>query len=140
MAKNTNAAARPRPIFSYGDHDKLTQLAEGAMRRDPFLAQALLDELDRAEVVDEASVPSGVVRVGSVVEFTVDGHRRRGTIVFPIDADIDSGKLSIMTPIAAALIGLAEDQAIEWKTRDGKTLAIVIGSVENAHETRMEVA
>lgn len=140
MEKNTQSAERPRPIFSDVDHDKLTKIAESALRRDTFVAEALLYELDRALVVDADELPSNVVRMGSVVDFTVDGQSRRVTLVYPRDANFENGKLSILTPIAAAIIGLREGDTIDWKTRDDKTQIVSITSVDNAPATTMAVA
>lgn len=140
MATNTHKTERPRPIFSDLDHDKLTQIAEMAMRRDPFVAESLADELDRAEVVDADKLPPGVIRIGSTVDFTVDGQSQRATIVFPVDADFENGKLSILTPIAAALIGLSENQTIDWRTRDGKVQSVTITRVVNEQAPHLKVA
>lgn len=40
--------------------------------------------------------------------------------VFPINADISEGKISILTPIGTALIGLSVGQSIMWT---GETVA-----------------
>jgi len=140
MVENIQSAERPRPIFSDVDHDKLTKIAESALRRDPFVAEALLVELDRSHVVDADELPPNVVRMGSVVDFTVDGQPRRATIVYPREADFDNGKLSILTPIAAAIVGFSEDQTIECKTRDGKTQTVTISAVDNAPAMTMAAA
>jgi len=41
-------------------------------------------------------------------------------LVYPADADIDAGKVSILTPVGAGLIGLRAGQAIAWPDRDGR--------------------
>lgn len=133
---NTNAADNPRPIVSDIDHETLVKISESAMRRDPFVAEALADELDRAEVVSSEDLPSNVVRMGSVVDFTVDGQSRRATLVFPVDADFENGKLSILTPIGAAIIGLSERQTVASKARDGKVQRLTINTVENTHSVQ----
>jgi regulator of nucleoside diphosphate kinase len=51
-------------------------------------------------------------------------------LVFPGQADIAAGKISILTPIGAALIGLSQGQSIDWKTRDGRSRQLTILSVE----------
>ena len=46
--------------------------------------------------------------MGSTVIFrSEDGETRRVTLVFPGQADISKGKISILTPVGAALIGLS---------------------------------
>ncbi|WP_325053327.1 GreA/GreB family elongation factor [Sinorhizobium meliloti] len=62
-----------------------------------------------------------VVRMGSTVEYETDtGGRRTVALVFPINADISEGKISILTPIGTALIGLSVGQSIMWT---GETVA-----------------
>jgi regulator of nucleoside diphosphate kinase len=41
------------------------------------------------------------------------------TLVYPGEADIAQGKVSVLTPIGTALIGLAAGQSITWETRTG---------------------
>lgn len=41
-------------------------------------------------------------------------------LVFPINADISEGKISILTPTGTALIGLSVGQSIMWT---GETVA-----------------
>jgi regulator of nucleoside diphosphate kinase len=49
----------------------------------------------------------------------VSGQTRTVTLVFPDAADVDSGRISILTPIGAALIGLSAGQTIEFQTPAG---------------------
>jgi regulator of nucleoside diphosphate kinase len=106
-------------VVSDTDYTRLNGLAMAVSARSPDIADELLSELDRAEIVD--AVPAGVVRMGSAVEYRAgDEPTRRVTLVFPADADIASGKVSILTPIGTALIGLAEGQSIAWTARDGR--------------------
>jgi regulator of nucleoside diphosphate kinase len=40
-------------------------------------------------------------------------------LVYPAEADIEAGRISILTPVGAGLIGLAEGASILWPDRDG---------------------
>ena len=52
--------------------------------------QELLDEMDRAKVVKNGSVPADVVRMGSTVTFkSDDGHTRTLKLVYPVDESLD---------------------------------------------------
>ena len=65
-----------------------------------------------------------VVRMGSTLRYVTDsGEDRTVTLVFPAEADIAAGKISILTPIGAALLGLSEGQSIHWQTRNGESRA-----------------
>lgn len=92
----------------------------------------LLEEIDRAKVKDSDRVPANVVTMRSTVEFVVQstGERRTVTLVYPRDADIAKGRLSILTPVGAGLIGLRVGQSISWPTRNGEERLLVIESVK----------
>ena len=42
------------------------------------------------------------------------------TLVYPVDADIAEGRISVMTPVGTALIGLRIGQSITWRDRANK--------------------
>jgi regulator of nucleoside diphosphate kinase len=124
-----NAHRLPEIVVGGTDHARLTSLANAAFDTVPDTAEELLSELDRARVVADEAVPRDVVRMGSVVEFESEGDRKRVTLVFPPEADIAAGKVSVLTPVGAALIGLSKGQSIAWTARDGTSHALTIRSV-----------
>jgi regulator of nucleoside diphosphate kinase len=131
MRHHNNAQWTPSIIVSDIDRDRLSALATAAMDRFPDVAEELIGEMDRAKVVPSDSFPPGIVKMGSTVEFESTGQRRRVTVVFPRDADISQGKISILTPVGAALIGLSEGQSIMWTTRDGRAQQLTVIQVES---------
>ena len=119
---------KPAIVVSDTDHARLSALATGALARFPDIAEELQSEMTRAEVVSASALSSDVVRMGSTVEFRSNtGQHRRVELVFPIDADISTGKVSVLTPIGTALIGLSAGQSIRFTTRDGReqTLSVL---------------
>ena len=69
--------------------------------------------------------------MGSIVEFRSDtGQQRRVALVFPGDADFAQGRISILTPIGAALIGVSPGQSIAWTARDGRRHRLTVLTVE----------
>jgi regulator of nucleoside diphosphate kinase len=126
----------PEIVVGNSDHARLTTLANAALDRVPDTAEELLSELDRAKVVADDSVPRNVVRMGSTVEYRSDNDRKRVTLVFPQEADISSGKISVLTPVGTALIGLAEGESITWTARDGSSHELTIISVEQPGQSR----
>jgi regulator of nucleoside diphosphate kinase len=115
------------------DHERLTRLADSFARQNADLADELSAELDRARVVADRQIRAGTVRMGSSLRFTTDaGEDRTVTLVFPGEADIAAGKVSILTPIGIALIGLSSGQSIDWTARDGRTHRLTVESVEQA--------
>ncbi|MFI0842403.1 nucleoside diphosphate kinase regulator [Mesorhizobium sp. IMUNJ 23232] len=122
---------KPAIRVTRSDYESLSRLAESYSARNPDVADQLLAELDRARVVEDARIPADVVRMGSRLRFTTDaGEDRAVTLVFPGEADIAEGKVSILTPIGAALIGLSAGQSIDWTARDGRIHRLTVENVE----------
>ncbi len=122
---------KPNIIVSETDSRRLTDLALGAQNRLPEISDELLMEMERAKIVAAGSIPGDVVQMGSTVAYEAEGgSMRRVTLVFPADANIDAGRISIMTPIGTALIGLSPGQSMTWRARDGKQHTLTIVSVE----------
>lgn len=120
----------PNLVVSNADYERLTDLATASLERLPEVATELLDEMDRARVVSDGSVPANVVRMGSTVTFrSDDGRELTETLVYPVDEDCDAHKISVMTPVGAALIGLAEGQSISWTARDGRRHQLTVVKV-----------
>lgn len=81
----------------------------------------LLEELDSAEICDEANMPKDVIRFNSTVTIVSDnGWRKKFSLVLPTDSDIKNDKISILTPMGAAVIGYAEGDAIRWEFPSGE--------------------
>lgn len=124
---------KPNITIKQADHEKLLQLANGLVERLPELADELLSELERARVA--GSTPSNTVQMGATVEYgSDDGNQRRVTLVYPQDADIAQNKISILTPIGTALLGLGVGQSIEWTTNDGRNRTLTILAVDQLSE------
>lgn len=129
---DTAAAGRPPIHILEEDYDVIAGLALLIERTRPELSRQILEEIDRAEIHPEGDLPPGVVRLGSEVEFLDEGNgeRRRVRLVLPDEADIGEGRVSILTPVGAGLIGLSTGQTIDWPLRDGRSRALKILSVE----------
>jgi regulator of nucleoside diphosphate kinase len=122
----------PQIIVSDADYERLTDLATASLERVPEVAQELLSEMDRAKIVKNGAVPADVVRMGSTVTFkSDDGHKRTMTLVYPADESLDEHRISVMTPIGAALIGLGVGQSISWTARDGRRHELTVLKVTN---------
>lgn len=123
---------KPSIAINKSDHARLSQLANGLLDRKPELAEELLTELERARVVERGETLQNSVQMGSTVEYSTDTETRRVTLVYPADADISQGKVSILTPIGTALLGLRADQSMQWVANDGRSHKLTILSVEPA--------
>jgi regulator of nucleoside diphosphate kinase len=122
----------PQIIVSNADYERLTDLATASLERLPEVANELLSEMDRAKVVQDGSVPDNVVRMGSTVTFkSDDSNTRTFKLVYPAEESLDEHRISVMTPVGAALIGLAEGQSISWAARDGRRHELTVEKVKN---------
>jgi regulator of nucleoside diphosphate kinase len=121
---------KPRIVIGESDYEQLMGLASGTGRW-AEAADDLLSEMERAKVVAPNKVPTEVVRMGSVVRYQPDnGPERVVTLVFPAEADISTGKISVLTPVGTALIGLKAGQSIAWEARDGRKHLLTVLAVE----------
>lgn len=93
--------------------------------------ESLEVELDRAIIVAADAIPSDLVTMNSkfVYKNVTDNKEQEVTIVYPNDAKSSEGKISILAPLGAALIGLKIGQKISWPFPDGKTRELVIDRI-----------
>lgn len=99
--------------------------------RDGATAERLAAELDRAVVVDPSRMPADAVTLESRVTFEEErsGAVREVTLVYPTSADASAGRISVLAPIGAALLGLRTGDRIEWPLPDGRTAKIRVREV-----------
>jgi len=85
--------------------------------------QLLAKELDRAKIIEASEIPDKIVTMNTRLIFRDldDDSTMEVTIVFPIDANINKGKISVFSPIGTALLGYSEGDIIEWKVPAGIT-------------------
>jgi regulator of nucleoside diphosphate kinase len=68
----------------------------------------------------------------SVVRFTTDkGSDHRMQLVYPEESDIIHDRLSILSPMGTALIGLSEGQVMYWTDRAGQERWLKVLEVDN---------
>jgi regulator of nucleoside diphosphate kinase len=102
--------------------NKLLQEAQYTPYRDSDYLIKLQAELDRAKVVAPQEVPPEVITMNSTV-CLVDlstGEKETYTLVFPEDANIEQGKISILAPIGTGMLGYKVGDIFEWAVPDGK--------------------
>lgn len=120
---------KPRIVINADELEHLEALAEGALKRNAALGERLLEEIGRARIVSAKKMPPNVVGIGSTVRYldNITGRETSITLVYPEDADIGQQRVSVMTPIGVALLGLAEDASFFWDTVGGqrRTLTVI---------------
>ena len=104
------------------DLQRLRHLPQMTEVRDRYDLADLQDELARAEAVPPEKIPPDVVTMNSRVRLLdLDkGKTHEYTLVYPMEADAAAGKVSIVAPIGAAMIGYRAGDEIEWSTPGGR--------------------
>ncbi|ABE38089.1 nucleoside diphosphate kinase regulator [Rhodopseudomonas pseudopalustris] len=110
------------------DVERLRNIAEAASDKYPQTADFLAREIERAEILPDSQLLPGLIMMGSEVTFRDDisGQERCVTLVYPEAADVEANKISIITPIGAALIGLSAGQTIEFQTPGGRWRSLTV--------------
>ena len=122
------------PVTVFEDEAmRLSALASSSAVLFPRVAHFLAREIERASVVANNSDVRGVVRMGSQVRYCDEktGEVRDVVLVYPHEADITLKRVSVLTPVGAALIGLSVGQAIEFQTPGHNKRSLTVLGVSN---------
>jgi regulator of nucleoside diphosphate kinase len=106
----------PPVTMTEPDVQRLRALLYGESAKERPIAKELAAELSRAEVLPSRKIPIDVVTMNSRVVYEDEdtGLTREITLVYPHDADSNQERVSILSPLGSALIGLRAGQAIDW--------------------------
>ncbi|MPZ43849.1 MAG: nucleoside diphosphate kinase regulator [Betaproteobacteria bacterium] len=105
----------------------LSRQAEGSQTG----LETLEEILDLAHVVRPEKVPANTVTMNSRVLFedVRSGEKGTVTIAYPAEADVSTRRISILSPVGAALIGEAQGAEVELPVPHGQTRRIRIVDV-----------
>ncbi len=127
--KELKTVKRPELIKAIAHARSLGDLSENAEYHAAKEAQVHLErriaeldyQLSRARIIDGSSLPAGEARLLSKVRLLdlKTNEEEEHTLVTPEEADFDSGKLSLKSPIGAALLGKKEGDFVEIKVPAG---------------------
>ena len=120
---------KPNIIVTTADIERLESLIDSMPPMSNTTAE-LLEELQRAEVVEPHEIPRNVVTMGSTVRFTISPGNEEfcHRLVYPRDIS-DSSTISVLSPVGSALLGLSVGSSIEWPGPTGESLVIRIVDV-----------
>jgi regulator of nucleoside diphosphate kinase len=108
---------KPTITINELDVERLDTLLAQPAFAGTVVAQALNEELDRAEILPPHAIPADVVTMNSRVRFhdlsREEEHIR--TLVYPASLKDSNEQLSVMAPLGAALLGLHVNDEISWK-------------------------
>ncbi len=102
--------------------------------RDPSytpLTGFLSSKLQRATLVQPPEISPRVVTMNSRVRFRLAGagEAREAAIVYPGHEDSLVGRISVLTPVGSALIGVREGETIEWNGLDGRQRSVTVQNI-----------
>jgi len=129
-------------IVTDGDVERLKRLVR-ALRYSLFRDQRQLELLDQtlesAEVRPRGRVPKDVVRMNSRVRVFDFDTQRKGlyTLVFPEEANISRGFISVLAPLGIALLGRRKGDVIEARVPGG-TRKLKVERVQREPDTAEE--
>jgi regulator of nucleoside diphosphate kinase len=106
-------------ILSSLDAKRIRQYIEEAKQKgtlNDFTIQRLVYEINMAEIREPDKIPNNIVTMNSEINFSFINLKKQGKIkiVYPNEADVKKGRISIFSPIANVLLGHKEGDIIEW--------------------------
>src|SRR4051812_11086835 len=121
--RRTRSKTRPIHITSQ-DKERLEDLLAEVAVSDPRKRgdlNALREELQRAVIVDSKTVPDDVITMNSRADLLdlESGETLTFTLVFPLDASVDEGRISVLAPIGAGMLGYRVEDEFEWNVPAG---------------------
>jgi regulator of nucleoside diphosphate kinase len=118
----------PAIVVTTADAISLSPLA-GGRRAENRAAAFLAHELARAALVPPAEIRAQTMTMRSVARFRLNDTSAvcEAMLVYPGEASLSDGKLSVLAPVGTALLGLSQGQLMPYATADGsvKTLTLL---------------
>lgn len=138
MGNHASGEMRPPIHLLAAESDMVANLALQVEHRNPVVAAMLLEEIERAQLHEAETLPDEAVTLGSEVDFIDEKAAQLRTVelVLPAAANIALGRISILTPMGAALYGLMAGQSIDWPDLDGHSRKIRIMRVRQPFDDR----
>lgn len=104
--------------------ERLIQLEEEFAPGSKTHLAELKSELKRAVIIEPQDTPSDVITMRSQVllKDLSSGEELTCTLVYPDEADMAEGKISVLAPIGTAILGYRENDKVEWAIPGGTAL------------------
>jgi regulator of nucleoside diphosphate kinase len=109
-------------VITEADFDRLNSLLDSPRYRSTHAASlmTLKHELERGAVVAASDLPTDVVTMHSQVRVRdLKADEDTYTLVYPDEADINEGKLSVLAPLGIALLGTKVAQIVKFDAPAG---------------------
>ncbi len=87
--------------------------------RDRNYWEVLGEKISKGKTVDPCNIMHDIVTMNSRVQLRDLDTKREIliTLVFPDDANIEQGKLSVLSPMGTAILGYSQGDAVKWETQ-----------------------
>jgi len=101
--------------------NNLLETIETSAAKDRVFIEQLRKEIERAQVVSADRISGNIVTINSEVLLQDMSTREEFAcrVVFPSDADVDSGRISVLAPVGTALLGYKAGDIVSWKVPSG---------------------
>ena len=111
--------SRPQILLTVEDYNRLRALLTSRVAQYVSGSERLAElrtELQRARVVESGEIPADVVTMNSIITFRDLDTDEQETymLVYPGDADISKGRLSVLAPIGTAILGFRVGDEVRW--------------------------
>jgi regulator of nucleoside diphosphate kinase len=124
-------SALPPITLNRQDFNRLEALLAAPQWHDHPTAQALARELDRAQLLAPTEIAADLVTMNSTVTCVEEMHGLEHTVTlsYPAETGKGEGRVSVLAPVGAALLGLSVGQRIDWSGPDGRPLRLRVSSI-----------
>ena len=116
------------------DHVRIFNLLrrQGTAGQSPAQAEALAELIDAADQVPPQQIAGDIVTMYSRLRVSDadGGHERSLTLCYPADADVAQGRISVLSPLGTALLGLRVGELARWRGIDGKPAELRLLAIE----------
>jgi regulator of nucleoside diphosphate kinase len=127
---DTRRSKKPLPPVAIAkrDLDRLTAVAHAAESSAPAFVAYLYRELERAKIIESDTALNDVICMGDFVTYRDEAthNEHKVQLVYPDEADLEAGRLSVLSSVGVALIGLRKNSSIEWFTRSGHARLLTV--------------
>ena len=133
QSTQTWAVPAPSPIYvTEADFETLSNLTE-TQAGQALGGRVLAEEMARAVIVEPDQAPRPFVRIGSIVVFQdlSNGQTRTVRLSLPRDASIDDNRISVLSPVGAALVGMTAGEAFHWTDAEHRRRGVRVLSVQS---------
>lgn len=125
------ATKKTKLVLCKGDFEQIMSLMTVNVTE---AMEILEEEISDAEIIEGTTPPENTVGLNTIVEvLDLDKNsKNKIEVVLPKDANADAGKISILTPMGSAVIGLQVGQEYQWPMPNGNVKNFKILSVQYA--------